>query len=244
MSESMITKARLSGNSVDLDALKHLFSDREVLQIGHDDDGYYLTAPELSALFEDGRGLSEAATKLLRRANGIARALDPGFRPVTLVGRFHIGDRVHVIAAVDTAEAREVALPVTAVIHGVPQVSARPPGSHYAKLVSEHADVAEVMDILGKDVIAINLFDLYKVYEIIRQNIGGPNPGAAKVALIEKGWVSRADIDAFINTANTASISGEEARHARGVPRSADGMTLHQARSTISVLVTRWMESF
>lgn len=115
----------------------------------------------------------------------------------------------------------------------------RPPrGTRYAQVAKTHPDVAEVLAILGAGEDHLNWRDhLYRVFEIIRHNVGGHD------ALIAKGWNSREDISAFTVSANSPRVSGEAARHARlngGVPKRAMG--LDEGRSFISQLVLAWMD--
>jgi hypothetical protein len=87
-------------------------------------------------------------------------------------------------------------------------------------------------------VAALDWFDLYKIYEIVRANVGGQKP------LEAKNWVRPSDLSAFSASANLPSISGAAARHARlsGDPKHT--MSLHQARTTINHLVAAWLRTF
>ena len=236
-SAAVAVKARLEGHSFDLDCLARLFREGDP-RVGSDEEGYYLASSAFDDLFQDGGRLYEAVSAVLRRANGVARALEDGFRPVRLSGRFSEdnGAHHHVVLA-ETAEARDQALPVLVAKDGVTQQPPSPaPG--YLNAATHHPDVVEVLDLLGKDVVALRWFDLYKIYEIVRDNVGGEQ------GLIAKNWVPEAEIKAFRASANLPALSGVEARHARrppGTPKHT--MTLHQARNMISGLVVAWLKS-
>jgi len=236
-SPAVAVKARLEGHSFDLDSLARLFAEGDP-KVGSDDEGYYITSSTFEGLLHDGGRLYEVASSVLRRANGVARALEDGFRPVKLTGRFSDDDGSHhTVVLADTAEVREKAMPILVVKNGEPQQPPSPaPG--YIKAAEDHFDVAEALDLLGKDVVALDWFDLYKIYEIVRENVGGEK------ALLAQNWVPLSDLKAFTGSANLPAVSGTEARHARapsGMPKRT--MTLHQARSVISGLVLAWLGS-
>jgi hypothetical protein len=118
-----------------------------------------------------------------------------------------------------------------------------PPGPTYAQLALKHPDVEDALQILGKESVSLNMGDLYKVFEIVRDH--GSQPGRGKAdALIEKGWMSKEDKADFIAAADRPDISGDQARHARahGKP-PARRLTPSEARLVIAKLVTRWLDS-
>ncbi len=236
----MAVKGRLEGHSFDLDTLARQLPQGDP-HVAVDDEGYYLTSAMLDGLMHDGGKLYEVASSLLRRANGAARALSSGFRPVRLVGRFSDDTGAHhVVVLAETAEARGEAFDVTVVAGGKQQQAPPPPGPKYVQLAQKHKDVAEALDILGKQSPSLDWVDLYKLYEIVRHNVGGED------ALIAKDWVPRADIKAFTVSANRPDISGDEARHARipgPPPKSTRVMTLAEAQHTIPTLVAHWLDS-
>jgi hypothetical protein len=87
--------------------------------------------------------------------------------------------------------------------------SRRPPaatGPGYVQLAQTHPDVAKVLDILGKADPAPEWSDLYKVLEIVLDNVPG---------FYLRGWVTKDAISAFTGSANRKGVSGYLARHAR-----------------------------
>ncbi|MFI6681994.1 hypothetical protein [Kribbella sp. NPDC050470] len=235
----MAVKVRLEGHGFDLDTLADLFGYGEPM-VSSDADGYYLAASSLDGLFEDGGRLRDAAEVILRRANGVARSLTDGYRPVRLTGRFTSGDGKHQhVMVLGTAEERSRALPMTFVVNGEPQQQPPPsPAPAYLEAAETHPDVGEVLDLLGKDVVGLDWFDLYKVYEIVRGDVG------TEAALLATGWVPATDLKAFTASANLPTVSGADARHARGpTGQPKHTMTLHQARSMIGQLVAAWLDS-
>src|SRR5918993_1836266 len=145
----MLIKARLQGHEFDLLTLAELFRESDPA-VASDDEGYCLSFTAPDGLLDDGARLSDAASVLLRRANGVARTLSSDFRPVGLTGRFSDGTgRQHQVVLADTAEVRARANPVTVSMGGEQPPPPPAPGPGYLQLAQTHPDVAEVLDILG-----------------------------------------------------------------------------------------------
>lgn len=231
----MAVKAWLVGHSFDLDTLAALFHEGDP-QVASDDEGHYLTSPALNDLLNDGGQLYETAASLLRRTNGVARALDIGFRPVALLGRFSDSSgALHLVVQAETVEARAQAFAIAAE-GDQPWAASRGPA--YVHLAKDHPDVAEVLEVLGTSPTPLTWIDLYKIYEIVAHNVGN------EAKLKEKDWVSSAELTAFTASANRADVSGSEARHARnrgGLPKRT--MTPDEGRAFIGRLVASWWDS-
>jgi hypothetical protein len=138
----------------------------------------------------------------------------------------------------DSAEIRGRAFIAAVAVNDQEPAAPPPPGPRYVQLGRTRPDVAEALAILGRADPAPNWGDLYKVFEIVRENVGGQK------ALEKRGWVTRNEIDVFKASANRKEVSGDEARHARwrgSSPRRT--MTMVEGRQMIGVLVTAWMES-
>jgi hypothetical protein len=240
----MTVKARLEGHVFDLETLAELFGQGEPRVVKHEDGFYYLTSEELDGLMDNGGRLMEVGTAVLRHVAGVARALDGSFRPVTLSGYFissNGDERRHHVVAAGTAEVRGRAQIVAVATTGSESELAPPPpplGPPYVNLTKDQPDVAEVLEILGKSDTSIGWIDLYKVYEVLRHNVGGDT------ALKAKSWTSEPELRAFTGSANRPDVSGSEARHARmsgGLPKRA--MTLSEGQDFIRRLVVAWWDT-
>ncbi|GAA2329098.1 hypothetical protein [Dactylosporangium salmoneum] len=233
----MTVRARLTGHIFDLDALTWEFPRGEPY-VGKDDDDshpYYLASERLDDLFAMPTELHKAAEALLIQMNGLARAMRDDFRPVRLVGRYgNDRNNVQQVVVFDTAEMREQAMPITAVIGGV--VQPRPtPGIRYLS-TTVNADVAEVLTILGNGGMALTWVELYKVYEIIRENL-------LPRRIADVCSATDPELKAFTASANRPDISGGAARHARlpGLPPKRI-MSLGHARAFVGQLVVDWID--
>jgi hypothetical protein len=173
---------------------------------------------------------------LLRRVNGVARTLSSDFRPVGLTGRFSDETgRQHQVSLPDTAEARARANPLTVSAGGEQPPPPPAPGPGYVQLAHTHPEVAEVLDILGNADPAPDWLALYKVHEILLDNV--PD-------FYQRGWVTKDQISAFTGSANRKEISGDLARHARrfkGDPPKRS-MTLVEARQLLGSVVIAWLD--
>jgi hypothetical protein len=230
----MHIKARLQGHNFDLLTLAEQFREGDPA-VATDVEGYYLrfTAPD--GLLDDASRLSDAASVLLRRVNGVTQTLSSDYRPVGLTGRFSDETgRQHQVVLVDPAEARARANPVTVSGGGAQPPPQPAPGPGYVQLAQIHPDVAEVLDILGNADPAPSWSDLYKVHEILLDNVPG---------FYQRGWVSKDQISTFTASANRREVGGDLARHARlkgSAPKRT--MTLVEGRQLILGLVARWLD--
>ena len=102
----VLIKGYLTGHEFDLLTLADLFREGEHA-VAVDDQGHYLSFSAPDELFHDGGGLYDAASRLLRQVNGVARAREGDFRPVGLTGHFsdETGQQ-HRVALADSAEVR------------------------------------------------------------------------------------------------------------------------------------------
>jgi hypothetical protein len=230
----VLIKACLKGHEFDLLTLAELFREGDPT-VATDHEGYYLSFSAPDGLLDDGARLYDAASVLLRRVNGVARTLGSDFRPVGLTGRFSDETgRQHQVALADTAEARARANPVTVSVGGEQPPPPPAPGPGYVQLARTHPDVAEVLDILGNADPAPDWSDLYKIHEIMLDNVPG---------FYQRGWVTKDQISTFTASANRKEVSGDLARHARlkgDSPKRT--MTLVEARQLISSVVIAWLD--
>jgi hypothetical protein len=124
---------------------------------------------------------------------------------------------------------------VAGVTGGTP--SPRPTGPRdYAHLGTSDIAAADVLLILGKG--DLDWYDLYKVFEIVREDVGDEKE------IIANGWATKSSLSAFRVSANHPGVSGEAARHARMRRGSAKRtMAISQGRAFISDLARLWMKS-
>jgi hypothetical protein len=79
---------------------------------------------------------------------------------------------------------------------------------------------------------------LYKVYEIVRDDVGG-NP-----AISDRGWLTKPTRSRFTGTAQSREALGDEARHAsRNYRPPKKPMQIREARAIIGDLLLKWIDS-
>jgi hypothetical protein len=235
-----VQRLYLEGGGIDLGILRDLFPERPDSEFwfGEDAEGSYMVSRAVSRIAEPG-DMYRAGKRILVRAVGLGRILDSGVRSVTLSGTYidEHGHRGHVVAGVP-AEMRIRAGRPQILINGEPVPNPDPLGPPIAALAEGHPIVAEVLDLIGTSD-QLGWVDLYKVYEIIRDEAGRIGEVASK------GWASRLEQSAFTASANRKDVSGDAARHARSTspepPKQV--MTLHEGQHFIRRLARVWLES-
>ena len=244
----VLIKAYLKGWETDLLTLADLFGKGDPAIAADDEGDYYLSFTVPDELFHDAERLQATASVLLRRLNGLGRLFDHEFLSVGLVGRFsdETGQQQQVVLA-DSAEVRDRAFAAVVATEGE-QVAASapppPPGPGYLQLAEADPDAAEVLEILSKPDSPPDWFDLYKLLEIVSQNVSGLPGLKGLPRLKKKGWVPSAQLEAFTASANHQGISGGQARHARmsGTPSPRLMMTLSEAQQLVGALVKAWLD--
>jgi hypothetical protein len=232
----VICKAWLEGPEVDLYDLTRLFATGDT-QIVKDGDAYYLASVEIDNRPE-AEAVYEAAQRLLTLVNGVGQAESSSFRPVRLSGAYNEGDKRHVIARAETAEARFYAFAAAIVTapDGTERVDSPPPGPERVKKAMRHPHAAEALGIMAKPE-PTSWVDLYKVYEIIRDDM-------KPTSLDQSGWATKDQLSAFKASANRPDLGGPDSRHARmsgTAPKR--NMPIAEARDFIGRLLTQWVDS-
>lgn len=231
----------LEGHRSDLETLGDLFSAGDPM-VTHDASGdYYIESSGLQD--PNGQIAPNAAQAMIKRINGIARAVDSSFQPVRLTGRYISPDgSVSILSSLDIVLPRmkvKIAAVVTDSNGNV--VSGRPPapkGPRYQQLANHDPDVADALRALGQPD-PLDWYDIYKVWEIVEHAVGGSGQ------VQRRGWATKADINRLTASANHPGISGDEARHARSKspPGAGLGMTVREAEGLIRRIVSKWIES-
>jgi hypothetical protein len=170
----MTVKAWLEGHPVDLAALAYLLPNGEVRVIRDDDNEgrYYLAAPEIENPSEPGR-FDESAQRLIGWINGLARARDASYRPVSLSGIVTDTDgNITVFPGSARIEIRPGIAVVGIVIGPDGEPVPRPPSPWLDRLAfaTTHPEAARVLVIMGR-VEPLDWVALFKVHEIISRDI-------------------------------------------------------------------------
>jgi hypothetical protein len=236
----MPLKVWLDGEQLDLQRLALLFSEGDVRVVRDTDAGgrYYLTAAGLDDAHDDDR-VYPTVEMLLKWINGAAKLEPPDFHSVTYGGRYTTGNGDQVIQPAGAVLTIRGGFPAAAVVHGPdgePKPSPPPPAVARVALAAIDSQVSTVLSLMAGD---RNWDDLWKVYETIRDAVGGT---AALVDQLQ--WITEDQKEAFKESANNPDVSGDDARHAiasRSTPPTHT-MTLREGQTFINALAAKWME--
>jgi hypothetical protein len=108
-----------------------------------------------------------------------------------------------------------------------------PPAPIPVELALTDARVALALELFAHDP---NWYDLYKVLDVVEEDVGGER------ALEAKGWVPQSELKRFTQTANSQGAAGSDARHARDAFRPPKvPMPLADAVDLIRRLLIAWL---
>lgn len=230
-------KVRVEGAARDLDALAGLGV------VSGEEGVFFLRLPDLDNV-TDGSVLLHARDRL-EVLKGLARLCVP-----------HLGD-VHVVEGAIGEEAdgtlfvipaRAVAFfvahPVLAIdpITGETIHTQVPPHSGWAVLAQRDPNVRLALRYFGPEPTAGSL---WKVYEVIRDDVGGGDKSRGKALIESRGWATPAELDGF-RSVHYPSVLRDEARHGIEPTRQAAPvapMSLAEARRFITRLLKDWLGS-
>jgi hypothetical protein len=220
------------GRTVDLEVLSELFSKDDPLVAKDASGRYYLESSRIEGT--DGRPDDDAVEALVTLINGIARSKKHGFRPVNR-GRYTAPDGVEHIVVKGGLEMAAYGLKASG---GGPATPELVWGVLCMSVANQGPDVDEALRILSKSE-PLGWGDMYKVWEIVREAVGGPKQ------VKRVGLATEDDLDRLKLSADHQKVSGDAARHARmeGDPRKGSGFSLDQGIAVVGTMVSRWVKS-
>jgi hypothetical protein len=182
---------------------------------------------------EDHKRIISLARALLEAMNGTAKLIAPWFNPVgsTSLKSVHENGNRGVVM---------VAGPLT---FRMPQtVPPREQGEKlseaelWLELSQKNAEVATALRIFGTR--PHSWVNLYNLYEIIRTQIGSDGK------IVARGWTTSDELSRFRYAANSAKVSGDDARHQKPIGEASQpAMTINDAINFIRHLVRSWLAS-
>ncbi len=229
-------QARLTGNASDLAYLAHQLArgDPRVVQ---DVDNYILQSPDFEGL-TDAEVVYRKAQEIMVRVNGAARLSNPRYQSVKVTGVTHIdahGQRHGFQFGSGSA---------TGWIYAVADLSVTSNAltdlERWTALAEKHEPIRTVLRLVNGQ--GLDWTNLYRVYEIVRDDVGGKQVGKARIA--SNGWATKSEIDLFVETSCNPKAVGDAARH--GVadrPPPPDPMVLPDAQALIRRIVAGWLST-
>ncbi len=233
-------QVRLSGDKHDLsDLIKYIKSER--ITIKQIDDFFYLYCKDFVS--EDPNFIHQESERIIGQINGAAilffgpKNFTPfGFDFITHLkpdGSKHsygflsstINVRSRVIAEVTVIDSEG---------NEVQQESLSNSLTEWVTISLDNKDVADALHFFRQP----RWFNLYKIYEIIRDDMNGED------LLLRSNFVPKKDIKRFTQSAQSRELLGEEARHASRKYRPPEvPMGIDEAMSLIKQLFTNWAYS-
>jgi hypothetical protein len=221
--------AMLKGESFDLQGLTQQFRSPE-LRVTCESDGWFLHAAEFTDA-KDANEVRDLSLELIKRLNGVAKLFHPNFRAVAFGGSidFHDGEQRHVylFPTLDEGRSRDSASLAT-------------DGKTVALTISEtRMAMCAMNDRVAR---ALRLFgyehtwdNLYKVYEVIEEEIGGE--------AIRNNWPNGHRLRSFTSTANNWQAVGDAARHGhKKLDPPKNPMPLTEAANLIREWLGFWLK--
>ena len=227
---------RLKGEKFDLEDFPSLLRSPEHTVI-EENGSYYLKSSDFDSL-SSADEVRERAIAIIDMLNGAMKLHIHDFRGVfedgvTIIkedgGRHHyvylggsIATRVKVSATVTTSK-------------GTQQIAPQPSEvESWLSLAKGDKAVADALHFFREN----TWISLYKVYEIIRDDVGGEE------AITTNGWATKKRLKWFTRTAQSRAALGDYARHAsKKYTPPAQPMPIHEAESVIRGILQSWFRS-
>ena len=221
-------RVTLTGDPWDLKTLVSM-----ELGLSEEGGGFVWRRPEFDSL-TTAHEVEHKAREMIEALNGLGRMNTADFRPVgvgAIVGHEDSGTISLYVGAELTVRS---GLPFAAeVIRGGAPVPPSPPvWPGWLETASRVPVVRQALRFFSNPTAE----NLWKVYEIIRDDVGG------KAQILGNGWATEGEIDAF-RSVHYPSALGDDARHGVEPTRAAPPhpMPLEQAQAFIKSLLGRWL---
>ena len=207
-------RVNLSGEDTDLEELSKSFNS-ETLKIWEDEGNYILGSSDFNGVAEADIVLKKSE-EILTSINAASKVIQSLQKPISISGIESLNENGKSTRYISPESVASV------VRMGRPTV-----------LIDSKA---EVLNYLKAE--STEMANLYKIYEIIRANVGSDK------SMRDNGWASMSQFKSFRTTANSPHAMGYKARH--GVWREQlpkNPMSLNEAESLILHLVKCWFDS-
>ncbi len=215
--------------------------------VSEEGDSFVLRSPEFDSLI-DANAVRDLAIQRVEVLNGLGRMVTRDFRPVTVGGvggSDESGIWVMPAPADVRVDARGPSVVISDSVTGEPMPSAPP--SHFAKWVAiadRVPSIRQALSFFGAPG-PVTAVDLFKVYEVIREDVGGGDKRLGASRIVSNGWATADEIDGF-RSVHYPSTLGENARHGvepKPQPAPLHPMSLVEAQAFITRLLERWLSS-
>lgn len=229
---------QLMGDKVDLQRLSQVFKDDPT--ISEEDKDYFLKAHEFD-LIQEPSDVHARAKQIIRIIDYIAYLFYRDTDPITIGKIIKVNNngecQEYVFAEAHLIEGPDKVF-ATGTLIGADRVEITPSGKlpiiKAFNAANSNGDIDDALRFYCRG----DWIDLYKSYEIIRDNIGNDEQ------VISKHWITRSQLKRFSQTAQSREALGDSARHAAKKFKSPpNSMSIYEARVVIGNLFQKWIES-
>ena len=210
---------RIKGDLLDLQELPALFSSPKATVL-EEEGTYYLKSTDFNSLI-DASEVFKTAKRLLEVVNGAAVLHLENFLPVQAQGS---------VIGIDQEGKRHQFGFGYSTMRPILKSTQEPVETNsWITKAGQNKGVADALRLLCEQ----NWINLYKIYEIVRDDVGDPSA---------RGWVTKKDATRFTQTAQSAETLGDAARHAsKKFKPHPQPMSIFEAKSFIRVILLKWL---
>jgi len=230
-------RVQLSGDNSDLEELSKSFSS-DRLRICRDGETYILSSLDFVVITEADIVLKKSQ-EILDFINGGSAVIQKLAKPIQVGSIQSIDDegKRNTYIFAESIPSRSAVFRTTVLVKRKVQGTFIFEGlPNWVLLASQNKSVADVLRHLKTG--SNDIGTLYKVYEIIKVDVGG------KLAIRDKGWASRNRIDRFTRTVQSPAAIGDKARHGVQQTQPPEApMLLDEAASFVLHLAKCWLNS-
>ena len=226
----------LGGDKLELRALSRLLRSPDC-RISEEGGRYYLRVADFGSL-TDASDVKRSATERIAQLTGAANALFGNIEPVEVVRVIRVEP--------EGKPPTQFILPESIVMRGRGLLMASGEASG-TTISSSERTALESWDAIANRDAAVgkalrffasgedNPYELWKVYEIVRDDLGG------KKRIIDNGWATTEEIEAFEHALNCPVALGDKARHAVKDCTEEIHMPLARAASLLRKILVAWV---
>ena len=227
---------RLKGEKFDLEDFPSLLRSPEHTVI-EENGSYYLKSSDFDSL-SSADEVRERAIAIIDMLNGAMKLHIHDFRGVFEDGVTIIkedGSRHHYVYLGGSIATRVKVSATVTTSNGTQQIAPQPSDvESWLSLAKGDKAVGDALHFFRET----TWISLYKVYEIIRDDVGGEE------AITTNGWATKKRLKRFTRTAQSRAALGDYARHAsKKYTPPAQPMPIHEAESLIRGILRSWFRS-
>jgi hypothetical protein len=240
------TLIQITGDTLDIKELKASLRTTD-WKITEEADGYYLTSDILTKI-SDNKEIESKAKQFLDILNGACNLLHGDHKKVqtgTIIQLDENGNR-HIYVSINESNKIRSRFHGDLTAKGDPAIKPTTI-EQWIEKAKKHESVRDVLHFFND----ITWWNLYKIYEIIRDDLIGTDLDHKKKILktdieeifVKKGLSSFDKVNDFTNVAQSRDLLGDEARHAsRRIKRPDVVLTLSEAHGIIKSLFEEWIK--